>query len=358
MRLRLLPFALAAVLVACADGSDEIPADERAALPPIAFESDRDGARGAYRLDLATGEAVRLGDPAEDEVPLAVSPDGSAVVLGRTVRDGDLALEQLVLVDGDSIRTLTPPTRRARNPAWSPDSRWITFESDLASTSDLFRIARDGATAERLTDNPEGNFEPHTAPGGAILFVSSRDMNAEAYRMEGDGSAQTRLPGSPRDDWAPRLSPDGSRLALLTRERGRDEILLARPDGLDRRRLADTRTDDLGEVLETQPAWSPDGRSLAYVTLSRDGARTVWVADVTTGAHRRLSDGWDPAWSPDGRYLALVRESPEPAPEAGHAGMGHTSASDLFLVRADGTGLTRLTAHPGTDTRPLWIPMR
>lgn len=341
--MRLLPFVLAAALAAChSTASPDVSGDHLAALPDLVFESDRDGARGAYRLNLATGEATRLGDPAHDEVPLAVSPDGTALVLGRTVRQPDLALEQLVLLDGDSLRDLTQPTRRARNPAWSPDSEWITFETDLESSSDLFRISRDGTRHERLTNNPEGNYEPYTAPGGAILFVSSRDMNAETYRMDGDGSAQTRLPGSPRDDWSPRLSPDGSRLALLTRERGRDEILLTRPDGLDRQRLGDSRAEDLGEVLEAAPTWSPEGRRLAYVTLARDGARQIWIADVETGEHRRLADGWDPVWSPDGQMLAFVSERD-----------GNT---DLFLVRADGSGQTRLTTHPGTDTRPLWMP--
>lgn len=344
--MRFASLSLLLVLAGCGGDPETqtVTAEERAALPGLVYESDASGTRGAYRLDLATGESIRLSDPDQNEVPLAVSPDGAGLVLGRAVGEGEHALEQLVLVDGDSLRALTPPTRRARNPSWSDDGRWITFESDLASTSDLFRVARDGSATERLTDNPEGNYEPHAAPGGAILFVSSRDMNAETYRMQADGSGQTRLPGSPRDEWAPRLSPDGQRLVLLTRERGIDELILARPDGLDRQRLGATREmADAEEVLETSPAWHPDGRRIAYVTLSRSGDRTVWAVDVETREHQRLAEGWDPAWSPDGSALAFVSD--------------RHGTPDLFLLRADGTGLTRLTSSPGADTRPLWLPL-
>jgi len=173
--MRIASLSLLVALAGC--GGAEAPtfsAEERAALPSLVYESDASGTRGAYRLDLATGESTRLSGPDQDEVPLAVSPDGTGLVIGRAVGEGEHALEQLVLLDGDSLRTLTPPTRRARNPAWSEDGRWITFESDLASTSDLFRIARDGGEVERLTDNPEGNYEPHAAPGGQSTGLPSR----------------------------------------------------------------------------------------------------------------------------------------------------------------------------------------
>ena len=57
----------------------------------------------------------------------------------------------------------------------------------------------------------------------------------------------------------------------------------------------------------------------------------------------RLAEGWDPAWSPDGSALAFVSD--------------RHGSPDLFLLRADGTGLTRLTSSPGVETRPLWLPL-
>ncbi len=196
------------------------------------------------------------------------------------------------------------------------------------------------------------------------MFVSSRDMNAEAYRMGVDGANPVRLPGSPRDEWALRPSPDGRRLALLTRERGRDELILARPDGLDRQRLGATRAAPAASgatshpasgargnavpagLLEADPSWSPDGRHLAYTTLARTGARQIWSVDIASGTHTALTDttSWAPAWSPDGRYLAFASD--------------RDGQPSLYLVRADGSGTVRLTDASGADDRPLWAPRR
>ena len=341
---------LVLVATGCASGDSTIPEAERSAIgADLVYTSERDGARHAYRLSPGAPEARAMGSVQFDEVPLAVSPDGEAVVVGRTVADGDQLLEQLVVWEGGRATVLTPPTRRARNPSWSPDGTWLAFEADLASASDLWRIGRDGSGLARLTDNPEGNYETVVAPdGAAIVFVSSRDMNAEAYRMAPDGADPVRLPGSPRDEWALRPSPDGRRLALLTRENGRDELVLARPDGLDRQRLGTTRSpiasgDDL---LEADPSWSPDGQRLAYTTLSRSGAKQIWTVEVDGGEHRALTDttSWAPAWSPDGRYLAFVSD--------------RDGSPSLYLVRADGSGTTRLTDASGADDRPLWAPRR
>lgn len=340
--------ALAAVAGGCRLAEGPLSAAELEALPgALVFASDRDSVRGVYRLDFGAAP-VRLSAPDADEVPLAPSPDGRALVVGRAVPVPGGALEQLVLVEGGEARPLTPPRRRARHPAWSPDGAWIVFESDLESFSDLYRIDRRGGEATRLTDDAEGNFEPTVSPdGAAILFASSRDQQAEIYRMRADGAAQTRLPASPRDEWRGRWSPDGRHVVVLSNERGRDELYLMGPDGVGRRRLNATRADGGdAEVLEAEPAWSPDGRSLAYTTRTREGAVRIWRLDLADGRHHALTDSTGrseaPVWSPDGRHLAFVSD--------------RAGSDDLYVMRADGARATRLTTSPAADWMPRWLP--
>lgn len=341
--------ALAAALGAC--GAPDGGAASETPIPgALVFASERDGTRGVYRMDPGA-EAERLSAPGLDEVPLAVAPNGGALVVGRSVDVAGVASEQLVVYEADTARALTSPRARARNPAWSPDGRWLVFEADLDGFSDLYRVGRDGTGLTRLTAHPAGNFEPAVAPSGHVVFASSRDGQAEIYRLgagatEADGPP-VRLPASPRDEWGARPSPDGRLVAVLSDARGRDELYVMDPDGVGRRRLNATR-DDGGEALwlEGEPAWSPDGRRLAYSTLDRSGHRRIWTVDLASGRHRALTEagGHDhaPAWSPDSRHLAFV------STRDGNA--------EIYLMRADGTRPTRLTRSPADDWAPLWLP--
>jgi Tol biopolymer transport system component len=102
------------------------------------------------------------------------------------------------------------------------------------------------------------------------------------------------------------------------------EIWLVGPDGTALRRL----------TVGAQPAWAPDGRTLAFV----DGG-AVWTIGLD-GARRRLGRGSEPDWSPDATQLVLVR------------------GASLWTIGAGGRGLRRLTRprQHERDTAPAWSP--
>ena len=93
------------------------------------------------------------------------------------------------------------------------------------------------------------------------------------------------------------------------------------------------------------PAWSPDGRELAYVSFETQKA-VVWVQDVSTGRRRKLADfrgsNSAPAWSPDGRQLALT--------------LSRDGGSQIWLMNRDGSNLRRLTTSASIDTEPAFSP--
>jgi len=260
----------------------------------------------------------------------------------------------------------SPPSSHVRNPSWGPGGRFIVFEADLDSFRDLYRLdlpapepghgdATAAAKLLRLTDNPEGNFEPAvSADGERVAFVSSRDGNAEVYRMKSDGSDQTRLTNFPLDDWGPLWAPDGQTIAFLSNREQIDRIFLTGQDGGDQRRLtadqnpAQEPDAPLGdEPHETDPAFAPDGTHLAYCVRIGSQGVSLRVAPIAGGAPIALSDGRfadrNPVWSPDGAALVFVSNR-----EGGEL--------ELFRVARDGTGLARLTDRPGADWLPRWSP--
>ncbi|MEW5926882.1 MAG: tolB protein precursor protein [Gemmatimonadota bacterium] len=325
--------------------------ERRGIAGTLAFVSERDGDAEVYVVR-PSGEGLRrLTRGPEADYPAAPAPDGSGVLVVSVAEDSALHLEQLALypLDGGAPRLIGPRMGRSRSPSWSPDGRWLVFESDEASFRDLYRIGADGTSPRRLTDDKLGNFEPAVSPDGAsIAFSSSRDGDAELYVMRADGSEQRRLTAFHRDDWGALWSPDGGTLTFLSNREGADRIYLVRPDGSDIRRLtaaADTGA-ARGDVQESAPAWSPDGGRVAFVRSTRAGESRIRVVEPATGRVRELSDGrgrdGSPAWSPDGRYLVFTSD--------------RDGDPELYLMRADGTGVTRLTRAPGADWLPRWLP--
>jgi Tol biopolymer transport system component len=132
----------------------------------------------------------------------------------------------------------------------------------------------------------------------------------------------------------PAWSPDGRTIAFESDRPGGDtSIVLINPDGTDRRVLASGR----------DPSWSPDGTGIVF-TCSRGGICTV-NADGS-GKSRILDDpdAFDPAWSPDGSHIVVGLYSP-------------TGSADLWVMEADGTNLRKLTGKPGFEGKPDWQPL-
>lgn len=345
--------ALAVSCLACALGgcsrSDDrgaLDAGERQRIPGrIAFVSERAGHKDVWIVK-ATGEETRLTRGPEDEYPAAPSPDGSALlVVAAWERDG-AHREQLRLVplsgDGEPV-PLHAPLGRARNPSWAPGGDFIVAETDVRGFSDIVRMApRPGSEPQWLATAAAGNFEPAVSPDGTqVAFVTSRDGDPELYVMDADGENQRRLTAFHKEDWAPVWSPDGEWIAFASNREGRARIFVVRPDGTGTRAISGSA--DTGD--ERHPAWSPDSRKLAFVGRRDDGNTRIWVAPVSGGEPAALTDGKSlddqPAWSPDGKYLVFVSE--------------RAGDPDLYLMRADGSGPTRLTRAEGADWLPRWL---
>jgi Tol biopolymer transport system component len=177
-----------------------------------------------------------------------------------------------------------------------------------------------------------------TAPGraGRIAYVSEPAFNGafvESVLPAGGGSKRlsARLP---HGSFGPSFAPDGRRIALT----------IQRPDALHVQILSGGRLRDLARGRA--PAWSPDGRWIAFLSGQKVGSSIFLVRPDGTGLHaigaRHVALGaTPPAWSPDGRTLVYARP--------------FNGRQALWTIRADGTG-SRLLVRGASSTAPSFAP--
>ncbi|MBA3672061.1 MAG: PD40 domain-containing protein [Gemmatimonadaceae bacterium] len=322
----------------------------------IAFISERDGNREIRVVDLQ-GIEFRLTTSPADDYPAAASTDGRrlAIITAEQIPTGSAEQLRVAAMPSGIAHPIGPRAAIVRHPGWSPDDGWLAFESSAGSFRDIYRIESDGTRLRRLTDNREGNFDPHISPDGRhIVFVSSRDGNSELYRMNADGSAVVRLTAYRRDDWEPSWSPDGKRIAFLSDRDGEDRIYIINADGTGIRRATSDSVRSGG--LESSPAWSPDSRRIAYVMQRRDAPARLRIVDLAshaanaivardagapTGDMNGAGAQEGPAFSPDGQWLAFSWN------DRGNV--------EIHVARADGTDAHALTHAPGADWLPRWV---
>jgi Tol biopolymer transport system component len=257
-------------------------------------------------LDLAEGRSKRL--------------DPNTPFVGRIAfaqRDAD-GVSQIVVAekDGRNQRVITKGPQPSWFPAWSPDGKRMLFTRELKGKHQLWIMNADGGDARAL--------------------------------VESDGSI---IAGS----W----SPDGKQIAYARNEGGEPQpqglkIWIAEADGSKARRLTTAKEKTIDENV---PRWSPDGKRIAFTSNQREGRYEIWVTEIATGKAEVLTKAYHdkelkadieqkvPAWSPDGKWIAYWCgvEMSDPRPNV---------PRHVWVMRADGTGQKKLVG--GDD--PNWSP--
>ena len=241
----------------------------------------------------------------------------------------------------------------------SPDGRRIVFQSDRGGVPQLYVADSDGHHLQRLTDQALGCRTPKWSPDGKrIVYTVGTDMTSDIWVMDADGAHQRALVATPGDDSHPQWSPDGAHVIFNTSRTASDgtgtwdDIHSVDADGTHMRRLTDCR------ATCTYPSLSPDGKRMVFRRVEhrpgRDWAQhpvdtdsDIAIADSDGGQVRSLApdpafDGW-PAWSPDGRWIAFA---------SGRGGVAY--ASQVYLVHPDGSGLHAVTQGPWSHAQPAW----
>ena len=297
-----------------------------------------------------------------------ISPDGNLVAY--VVKSPDVEKDKLpgnlwlAKWDGSENRALTFGNKGASHPRWSPDGKWIAFLSGREEENEidqLWVLPIGGGEAEKLT-NLKGNVDDFAWSRDSkriVLVIHDPDprepekkekekktvppivIDRFQFKQDIDGYLTNRyshlqlldltsrklgpLTSGKHDDGLPAWSPDGKEIAFVTkrgddpdRSENWDVWLISAQPGAKERQLTTSPEADAQPYWESAPAWSPDGKTIAYIhggdpKKIEYAVHSLAVIPAAGGEAKVLTQNLDrnvlqPHWSPDGKSVFCVLE--------------------------------------------------
>ena len=243
--------------------------------------------------------------------------------------------------------------------AKAPESAKIVYTSETVNikqkgNSDIYLMNPDGTGQIKLTRHPASDSQPVWSPTGEkILFTSNRDGISDLFLMNADGTnvqqVFQKLANRRHGTWA----PDGKRIAYyrVDGEINETGIYTAAIDGTGEERI----------VSGWQPAWSPDGSEIVFISLEDLGMHIInlqtGVDDIVLPMEQAIP--FDPVWSPDGTQIAftgvnLVQLVLGNFLKAG--GKLPNAVEAIYTVNRDGSQLERVVFGDIKTSDPAWSP--
>jgi TolB protein len=244
-----------------------------------------------------------------DASPFPIVPKVNGVIVAtQQARGGPL---QLVSVSPNGSHRQIVETRiegDPRLPAWSPDGTKLAvavFPSDAPRA--IWVVDADGTNAAKIAEGDNVSRPSWSPDGGEIVFAVDTKQGSSIHIMNADGTGDRVIGASTQgeDYFSVSFSPDGTQLLF---DRGTDSgfgIFVMDVDGSDVRRISAGTSD-------YDPSWSPDGTKIVFTRQEQGAESDIYVMRADgTNVSRLTNDGPGvtnlyPEWSPDGNEIAYV----------------------------------------------------
>ncbi len=211
----------------------------------------------------------------------------------------------------------------------------IAFTSNLHGSWQIYTMLPNGTRVRQVTHIPGSQdttlFQRWAPNGRKLAFASGMTGNFDIYTINADGTGQRNITSDPADELAPAWSPDGKRIAFFRgTPDGKGALWSMAADGSHQTRLTSPAFNS-GFL----PTYTPDGRHIIYVSQKGGFVAAVWIMNVDGTNQRRLTPAklegfaWDV--SPDGRHILVGNHGNTLLPES------------LYVMNINGSGLRRLT---------------
>lgn len=231
----------------------------------------------------------------------------------------------------------------------------------------VFTIKPDGSGERQITHPPRGYVDrnPDVSPNGRRITFEREGVDCgpdciydEVFVVNADGSHLTKLTHNPQGEvcgsggfcnGSPAWSPDGRRIAFNRASGPVDDeavgIYVMNTDGSGVQQITQTARPALGE--DSDPQWSPNGRKIVFQrrnvrTATPRGGIALWTVNLVSGRERRVTPwhlraGDTPDWSPDGRRILFHDNLDGPS----------DVSANLYTIRPNGSHLQQLTFEEG-----------
>lgn len=244
------------------------------------------------------------------------------------------------------------PNETSYSLSWSPDSGQLVFEDDFEGNFEIYLVDVETQSFKNLTKNFLNDSGSSWSPDSKqIVFVSDRKGTKDIYVINVQSESLTQLISIPEDIYVPNWSPDGEHiLAKAYTENGDVYLFHVQLDGLESKQITKQN------LYYLSLRWAPDSETILFranpnnMFINYFGTPIedeLYSMKIDGSGLSRLTDNnsveWLPSWSPDGKHILFASN-----PENNH--------TNLYMMDADGGNLINITKRASRDYWPSWSP--